>query len=878
MKKGKFLSSLAAAALSASMLFAPVATSFAAQDLKAADSDQDSTRNVWEDNNYMNPGDISIDEDGNITEGEEVAPRSQTRSTNGITLHKIILNSDEFNQAQFPAENDGKEMSSKQFNEKFGTNSAKEVDGVAFRVYQLAKNGQYTASQLGITTDEYTRGTEGYSNAPAYADAKFNLVQINGQDYALTTMKGLNIDLPSKGVYAIVEDKENTVYGKRGNSDEKALTSSKAIPTVVAIPALTASTDGRLHIYPKNTESKPRIDKNYSKEDFDGAKGVEASETIEGRTNLELDLENPTKDKARISRTVGERVPYLVETELDASSAYTSLEWADKMTDGLTYDRNLELDIISGEKDQEGNVVKPNVELVKNRDYIERQNRRGFKLFLTPAGLQKINNVTNPEEDNTDPQTVRIRLRYSATINKNAVVDTEDINDIGLDYDNNPQAKSNPLPPNENGEITAKKTWGNIGEDEAKNNNYEVLFSLFEIVDGKEVLVDTQVGNASNNWKYTWTNLEGESYRVEETAINVDGTNVSYSEVDGQATADNNRPDTTVETTEVTAQKAFDADSTPTDDITITFVLYDSEGNEVDAITRKGRTTEQLTANFTNLPEGRYYVIENVSGYRVNAETGYAVDGSTITLTNSKKPYLSINPSEPEVVTGGKRFVKTDDANADWARLDKATFVVQNAQGQYLATKSSSERARTSAHLEEIEAQIAAIPRDGYENEEARQQAQAQLRNLEAIRDSIYRQANSEYKWVTLEGNPTNAQLLANEELVKVTSNETTGNFEIKGLEYGSYNLREVQQPDGYALNDNQQFPFTVERGSFSTQADGLGYESDNESNEALRIENKKLTIPQTGGIGSLIFIVAGLALMGVAFVAMKRRNSYEEA
>ena len=37
-----------------------------------------------------------------------------------------------------------------------------------------------------------------------------------------------------------------------------------------------------------------------------------------------------------------------------------------------------------------------------------------------------------------------------------------------------------------------------------------------------------------------------------------------------------------------------------------------------------------------------------------------------------------------------------------------------------------------------------------------------------------------------------------------------------------------------------------------------------------MKVENRNLTIPQTGGIGSIIFVVAGLMIMGLAAYKMK--------
>ena len=865
MKKGKFLSSLAAAALSASMLFAPVASSYAAQ-LPERASQQ-------------------------FTANQE----ARKELTTVINIHKLVLNSTDYAEfgdardhdgSKLPGLNaDGQQITDLQ--NALGTRyPVKEAEGVAFRFYKLVEKGQkapegaklYSASDLGVTKDEFDRGlgvvegqttnktVKGY-DAPSYTDARFYLdkAKQDNKEYLLTKEGGLEVDL-GEGVYIITEDKENSKYGKSGKPDEKALTNSKAIPTLIVLPTLTADKDGVAHIYPKNTESQPKIDKNYNTGDYTytDAQGnkhtvdkVKATEIISKSQDLAINLETPVRDKAQISRTVGQQVPYLVETQLDAGSSYTALEWSDKMTDGLTYDKNLQLTV----KDNK-------VTLTKGEHYVISQNLRGFKLQLTPEGLKEVNAVTNPASG-TGSQNVNIELRYSATVNKNAIVDKADTNDIGLDYDNNPQKKSETIKP-QNGEIKAEKSWNNVTN---LPNDATIIFSLYKIVDGKEVYQGSKEGKKGNDWKINWTGLDNNAnYKVMETVNGVEGTLATYNNNGNTVTVTNSRPPMTPRTTQVTARKSFGQDEEPKENITITFVLYNSKGEEVDAITKKGKSTAELTATFKELPEDTYYVIENVSGYRVEGSTAYKVDDSTVTLTNTKKPYLSINPSEPSVVTGGKRFVKTDDAALNaLARLDGAEFVIKrtnNGKTEYLAKNTNEQRLRDAKALEELQKQIDDIVNKDY-TEQTIAAARTQLAELEASKADLLRRANQEYTWKETKANDN--------DLVKLTS-DNFGRFEIKGLAYGSYELEETKAPKGYALTDGQSFPFTVADGSYDKEADGLGYVGNETTTNAKRIENKKLTIPQTGGIGSLIFIVAGLALMGVAFVAMKRRNSYEEA
>ena len=121
---------------------------------------------------------------------------------------------------------------------------------------------------------------------------------------------------------------------------------------------------------------------------------------------------------------------------------------------------------------------------------------------------------------------------------------------------------------------------------------------------------------------------------------------------------------------------------------------------------------------------------------------------------------------------------------------------------------------------------------------------------------------------------------------------DENGLFEIKGLEYSSwkkteldgseteikhdYKIKEVKFPEGYAGDKaNTFFPFTVDKDSYKNDATGYP-ENTHDAQGNMLVKNKDLTIPPTGGIGTVIFAIAGIALMAGAFVAIKRRSAEE--
>ena len=91
-------------------------------------------------------------------------------------------------------------------------------------------------------------------------------------------------------------------------------------------------------------------------------------------------------------------------------------------------------------------------------------------------------------------------------------------------------------------------------------------------------------------------------------------------------------------------------------------------------------------------------------------------------------------------------------------------------------------------------------------------------------------------------------------------SADSTGLFEIRGLPYGHYTLTEVKAPEGYALPTSPDTTFDVTENSFK------GVQQ--------KIQNKKITIPQTGGMGTAIFTVIGVVLMTISVVSYKRKSN----
>ncbi|MCK4043925.1 SpaH/EbpB family LPXTG-anchored major pilin [Streptococcus suis] len=259
----------------------------------------------------------------------------------------------------------------------------------------------------------------------------------------------------------------------------------------------------------------------------------------------------------------------------------------------------------------------------------------------------------------------------------------------------------------------------------------------------------------------------------------------------------------------------------------------------------------ETTKEFSdNLKAGvEYIVVEDTTSGTIpsyTSEGGEKAHIVTVTNNPSDNP-PPLTPEKPKVITHGKRFIKTDNQdNFVGEKLLGAEFVVTNGQNQYLALKSADTQVAALAKYKQAEQDYLASVKANDGQAEAKK----------ALRNAAYEALNMQWEWVS------------NKEEAFVFISSTDGKFEVKGLKAGQYELVETKAPEGYAL-PSDTIPFQVSRGSW-----GEGEEVTTANFQ--QVKNKKIIIPQTGGIGTLVFTVVGLSTMVFAFIAMKKRQAEE--
>lgn len=705
-----------------------------------------------------------------------------------------------------------------------------------------------------------------------------------------TTTTGIKFDTSKlKGAFLIQEIKDKSKYQNQGNS----IVDQRAVPVEITLPLVNSlGTVTDAHVYPKNVEDHPKIDKNFIK-NHGLQEALKKSQNPNETLNQGAQYDNYLKEKAKVSADVGRVIPYEVKTLIAKDTSYEKLVWKDNMTNGLTYNKDLKTsktytgllvtdpsgqqtttDVITGIKAYK-KAAGPNgkdveITTLTAADYSITEDDKGFELFFTKAGLDKIAEITKPADVNGVAQTsydVEVVLTYTATINGTTKVDQPEKNNIELEYGHKKYDKQEPK------EFTPTKETVMIDKSFKDGNNDLDDAALEALVLSFTVYKD---GNPFRTVTLDWKTFVNASKRT------VNGTEEKYINLgDGVEFIYTNASDT---------QK-----------------INAFKGKIVGLKNDQGKTNV-------------WSISERVAGY--NPEYTIAEVGGLVTIVNKKDndnpPPLK--PKTPEIVTGGKKFVKTTDKDktaGDLKRLMDARFVVKkvvgegtNAKTYYLTSKADTTKAGDQAALlkaqkaytdlidkyneaikgkkeAEIDAAIAAAKiKVPYMDNGVRKEKDAAnkadiLVGVEILRkeyEAAFKTAGTLYEWKEL----TTGQKPENIQNVVILTSDGEGRFEIQGLEYGKYKLEEIKPPEKYAKIADQEF--TVAEGSYKGDRAELMYypnetetpDIDAEHGYGQQVKNKEVTIPQTGGMGTVIFTVVGVALMAGAVIAMKKNR--EEA
>lgn len=702
-----------------------------------------------------------------------------------LTIHKLKL--DDF-EGVTAKDHDGKNLTLDKLNSQdyFQGKNVEFLPGVKFTYYK-------------VNTAQLAKLDEAKPQTPAQVQAIID-ANSTGENKLFEGVQGVETEATldttddTKGSVTLKNLADGTYYFVESEVPENH-TGALAVPFKITLPIYDKDTGNKMndvHIYPKNKLTDKETDKKMDKTANDANKESHKVTVTQNGQN-----EVYTLDK-------GAKVPYVVTTPIPAGSKEVMLAWSDRMSEGLTYNKDLAITATYGDQKTDLGLVAA--------DYTIDNSDNGFVLKLTDAGIKKVLEKTLNNGDGVKlidgttvynkkakeaAQKVEFTLKYSATLNGlTGPVDPE-TNTVSFHYGNKPgytpqPGDKNPIPEKGKTEIKVDKSF----------------------VSGD--------GTGSETWPAKMT-------------------------------------------------------------ITLKLEKWDQATN-----TWKEETGKTLTLNSTTT-SGKFDKLDKDSKYRVVEQEvkgwvpNYSHDAQgNLVIKNKKNPNPNpITPPSVTVTSGGIRFVKTDDNTSAFKRLVGGKFLIKNEAGKYLYYKSDADKATDLAALKEAEKNLQDKV-DAYNKLTPEQQKDAENQTVKDINvlagkvKEAKQKANIQYEWK--DGYGTVDNLTAN--LVVLVPN-TDGYMEITGLDFANYKLHEIVAPQGYSLpSDGREYPFTVNANSYNklnlTEENAMIDSSTTDSTKAQRIENKLVTIPQTGGIGTVIFTVVGIGLMAGAFIAMRKRTAEE--
>lgn len=673
-----------------------------------------------------------------------------------LTIHKLVA--DSYN-GGVPVDHNGGSLTNEQLG-KLGTN-VKGLSGVKFTIYKIEKEDDFkTIKEASPKTVEAMKTYVDDGKATLATATHLT----NGETNATGSDGSVTVNLPD-GNYWVVESERPS-----------RVTSSLAVPFGITLPLLNQVKVGdneagtmymkNVHVYPKNTEKKPEMDK-YFGEPVEGTESKKLTKNHEMHPDYQKYLEK----KKTIDARVGSKVPYEVKTSLKAGQKYTILSWSDIMTTGLKYDQG-SLQVTYKDNENAETIVLDLKSTNKKELVSPSQNKEsdfGFDLTIKDEETIKAINEALAKGD------VEFTLKYTATLTNDAVVNLPESNNITF----------------------------TPGEPKHKNDN-------------------EPVNPTEGKLKVTKTWAEGKAPEgVLVTYILFEGTNPIAS--------------VTLKGTEIQSSS-----------------LPEGVKAEVEAGT--------YNVTFSGLDNNKTYKIEEFAN-------GYDPEYTSANGVKNKVNPDTITPTPPQVETYGKKFVKTD-ATTEKNRLAGAEFVVKNGTGEgakYLVAKTGDQIAKEQQAVKDAKKALDTAV-EAYNKLEKAQQTDDERAKVTAAQEDYnkaVKAAGNVYEW----GDKANAITLVS---------DGQGRFEITGLAEGTYYLEETKAPEGFAKLTSD-VPFTVNNKSYTTGGEkAIDYVPSSNKNDAQQVENKNLTIPQTGGKGTILFTIVGIGLMAGAIVAMKKNK--EEA
>lgn len=366
-----------------------------------------------------------------------------------------------------------------------------------------------------------------------------------------------------------------------------------------------------------------------------------------------------------------------------------------------------------------------------------------------------------------------------------------------------------------------------VADQTAANGTTSVTFS--DLKAGAYLFIITEATEAGKNTKFVYTPLVQANYKIgddgklatDNASVNAKKTENKFTKekvnANGNTDADLVAQNGDILTYKITATIPFDkSEFIITDTIKGAAYYFTGEGAKFEVKdtneTADAVTIEVPTPTATTDGDGQTFTVDLSSLLDKNARAGHIIaityTAKVTDATNINNVATSTNSDDKpsvDVYTGIVKITKTDNETTPH-NLAGAKFALKNADGKYASFKKVGNDVYVTGTWSETAPTKESADQNGTDPE-------------------FY---------------------------LVVTGNDGTAT--IKGLDTGTYTFEEIVAPDGYARNENG-VEVTVSEDKAKEQT----------VNEATMKDTKLNALPSTGGMGTYIFTIVGVAVMVVA-------------
>lgn len=371
-----------------------------------------------------------------------------------------------------------------------------------------------------------------------------------------------------------------------------------------------------------------------------------------------------------------------------------------------------------------------------------------------------------------------------------------------------------------------------VADQTAANGTTSVTFS--DLKAGAYLFIITEATEAGKNTKFVYTPLVQANYKIgddgklatDNASVNAKKTENKFTKekvvANGNTDADLVTQNGDILTYKITATIPFDkSEFKITDTIKGAAYYFTGKGAKFEVKdtneTADAVTIEVPTPTDTTDGDGQTFTVDLSSLLDKNARAGHIIaityTAKVTDATNINNVATSTNSDDKpsvDVYTGIVKITKTDEA-ANANKLAGAKFAL---------SKTDDNKKKTYAKLKKAANGDVYVTGEWSETAPTKESA---------------------------DQNGTDPEFY-----LVVTGDDGTAT--IKGLDTGTYTFEEIVAPDGYARNENgAEVTVTEDKAKAQT------------ANEATMIDTKLNTLPSTGGIGTYIFTIVGVAVMVVA-------------